>query len=124
MIPCIVQEGDQRSYRAAFKLEDRDLAAAHKKVVGMQSKVNENRRGYQTRHTQKNCCTRQLSPHSFLGRCAQRQQKTQAEEEKQEWCEKRRNVGVGKQPGAYARQHDVPPTLLTPPSPKQRKAQT
>ena len=52
---------------ATDKPEDQDLkVAAHEKVVGMQSKVNENRRGYQTRRAHKEAYPRQFSPHSFF----------------------------------------------------------
>ena len=49
--------------------------------------------------------------------------KAQAKEEKQEGRESRRNVGIGQQSCAYARQHNQPP-VPTSLHPCQSKAQT
>ena len=56
------------------------VIATHKKMFGMQSKIDKNRRSHQPGHTQENAYPRQFHPHSFPGDKAKGQQKAQAKE--------------------------------------------
>ena len=146
----IVQKGCQRVCQTPTRLEDRELDAARKEMVGMQSKKDENRRGHQPGHAHKDANPQKvpLKPPSLNARNAVRkerrvriplivlasiftpakgQRKAQAEEQKQKGRKMSRGIGVGQQPGARARQRDPPPASaaepLFPPPPEQGQTQ-